>query len=436
MADKTTARALAVRGHPKLLEQIRPEHKHIREYVRSENAAYDKTQARWLAGYHRFGDELEALYAVAQNDSPRERAESVAVLLDDPWKTRGLLRSEVNGPVLAVFEALRGPSKKRGASLLWDSPPEYATEVIEWVGRYDIVHDTGGSWAEAVSSSFLCDPAVHRMFSMSLERHLTWPELLRLARSGVTSAQVRSWYQEYRANPAAGVRHLVDNVPLAEALDRDTLARPALHRAYFATDPLLSSLWDTPGKGDCSGLSTVGPGRYSRELSQIARKLSVHGLRDRTALAKLAEAVDDPWKLYGATTDSVSESYRLLWDSFCRWPGRLNMVALLDAPLDMADAQRYAQWLGPVSASNQGATYTTWEGLILSAATAKASNGWWYSSRRDRPWDIDRADLLKLMEATDPITVGQTIIRHSLTAPELVAHLVDDIPLDYIQAMQ
>lgn len=437
MTDKATARALAVRGHPSFLEQVRPEHAHIRAYLRAENVEYHKKQSAWLSGYHRFGDELEAAYAVAEGDSPREQAEDVAVRLDDPWMMRGRLRSEVSEILLTVFEALRSSSKRRGAALLWDVPPGYAAEVIEWVGRYDIPSDAARSWSNAVSLHLMTDPTVHSLFSAKDGgRPLGWRELLLLARSGASAKEVQGWYRAHKATASAGVQYFVDGVPLSEVLDRDTLGRSMLHRAYSA-HPLLDSLWDWPGRRLRPGLSTLGPGAYKDELLQAARGIPVQGPRDAGALRKLATAVDDPWKLFGLTASEVPQSYRVLWDSFGQWPGRLNMVALLADPLSMEDAERYAQWLGKVSSHSQAAVFVSWEGLVLSAAIERAVGQWPYLSRYcEEPWDMDREDLRRLMSAATAESVGMAIIQEKLTAPELVAHFVDGVPLDYIQAMR
>lgn len=444
MSDKATARALTTRAHPSLLEQIRPEHVHIRAYVRSENAVKNQKQERWLRGYARFGDEMEAAFAQASGRNPRLLAESASTHLADPWMMRGMLRHEVNPSLLAVFENLRGLSKKQGARLLLDFPPPEAPSIMKWLGRYDIMNETSHNWASAISSYLMFDGMGFR----AIDRRgavFTWPELSELSRSGVSPDEVREFHRAYKTDTRGIMRHFVRGEELDSVLDRDSLGRAHLYSEYMASGELTRSHRDgyaTLALDTTEGIRPVGPGRYEHEvvaiLQQSPDKTKVDGISKRMNLcAEVSQTLDDPWKAFGTTTCEIPENFRYVWDSLRGWPGRLNMVSLLEVPLSREDAERYAGWLDGVSSWFPGSPYASWEGFVLAAAAEKAAaTRGPFGYRAPRPYDIDRESLYRLMEAGDPMSVGTAMFREELTAEEVYAHIVDGIPMDYVLAMR
>lgn len=444
MSDKATARALATRAHPSLLEQIRPEHVHLRAYARSENAILNQKQQRWLRGYNRFGDEMEAAFAQASGKNPRLVAESAATHLADPWMMRGMLHSEASPPLLAVFENLRGLSKKHGSKLLHDSPPEVAIDIMEWLGRYDIMNEYVTNWAAAISSFLMFDGLGFR----AIDRRgavFTWAELFQLSQSGVTPGEVREFYRAYKTDSRGVMRHLVYGDSLDSVLDRNSLGLSVLYSEYVASKEAVRSHRDgfsrLPMKST-DGIHSVGPGRYEDEvlaiLQESSHRAKPDGISKRNNLsAEVSQKLDDPWKAFGKTVADVPENFRLVWDSLRGWPGRFNMVSLLDVPLSREDAERYAEWLDGVSSCFPGSAYASWEGFVLAAAAEKAAalQGP-FGYRSWRPYDIDREALYRIMEASDPMTVGMAMFREELTAEEVHAHIVDGIPMDYVLAMR
>lgn len=444
MFDKATARALATRAHPSLLEQIRPEHVHIRAYALSENATKNQKQNRWLRGYNRFGDEMEEAFSRASGKNPRLVAESAATYLADPWMMRGLLRHEVNPATLAAFENLRGLSKKQGARLLHDAPPEVAIGIMKWLGRYDIMNEVSHNWATAISSYLMFDGLGFR----AIDRRgavFTWPELFELSRSSVTPDEVREFYRAYKTDTRGIMRHLVRGEPLSPVLDRDSLGRTGLYSDYTASQEIVRSHRDgfaALSLDSTEGIRPVGPGRYEDEVSAIIQQSSDRtkpdGIAKRMNLcAEVSQKLDDPWKVFGKTVGEVPETFRHVWDSVREWPGRLNMVSLLDVPLSQTDAERYAGWLDGVSSWYSGSPYASWEGFVLAAAAEKAAGYQGpFGYRASRPYDISREALYRIMEVSDPMTVGTAMYREELTAEEVYAHIVDGIPMDYLLAMR
>lgn len=446
MSDKATARALATRAHPSLLEQIRPEHVHLRAYARSENAPLNAKQNRWMKGYTRFGDEMEAAFAQASGKNPRLVAESAATKLADPWMMRGMLRNEVNPSLLAVFENLRGLSKKQGARLLRDFPPPEALSIMKWLGRYDIHSVTASTWNAAISSYLVSD-------GMAIDYRdrsgyiFTWPELFELAHSGTSPADVRAFCRKYKTSAAGVVHHLVQGKPLSDTLDRETLRRTHLYHEYQVTNTMLRETRDGYARlllGTKDGLRPVGPGKFEPLLVSLLGEMNTEGhphqspVTTKKGCAWLAYKLDDPWNMFGTTTTDIPTNFRRVWDAMDEWPGRLNMVSLLDVPLSDEDADRYIEWLDGVSSWRPGSSYTSWEGLMLSAAAAKASafQGPFLGYQSKTPLDIDRERLHALMNAGDPISVGTAMFREELSGDELYAHIVDGIPMDYVLAMR
>lgn len=444
MFDKATARALATRAHPSLLEQIRPEHVHIRAYALSENATKNQKQSRWLRGYNRFGDEMEEAFSRASGKNPRLMAESAATHMADPWMMRGLLRHEVNPATLAVFENLRGLSKKQGARLLQDTPPEVATDIVKWLGRYDIMNETAHDWATAISSYLMFDGLGFR----AIDRRgavFTWGELFQLSLSSWSPDEVRAFYRTYKTDTRGIMRHLVRGDSLDSVLDRESLGRAKLYSEYVASQEIVRSHRDgfaTLSLDSVEGVHPVGPGRHEDEVADILRQSAERtkpdGLAKHISLcAEVSQKLDDPWKAFGRTVGEVPETFRYVWDSLREWPGRLNMVSLLDVPLAREDAERYASWLDGVSSWFSGSPYASWEGFVLAAAAEKAaSNRGPFGYRAPRPYDIDRDSLYRIMEASDPVTVGAVMYQDELTAEEVYAHIVDGIPMDYVLAMR
>ena len=440
MFDKATARALVTRAHPSLLVEIRPEHVHIRAYVTSENAKKQTAvQTRWMSGYTRFGDEMEAAFAQASGRNPRLVAESAATFLEDPWMMRGKLRHEMSPGTLAVFENLHGSSKKVGSKLFHSGAPDSAVEIAAWLGRYDIRTDSASTWPEAISSYLMFDGLGWR----AMDRRgqvFSWEQLLLLARSGATPEDITAFYREFKVRVSSVMRHFVSHDDLSSLLDRETLGRTFLYHEYKCHDPSLRKSRDGYARYSLEtqeGLVPVGPGVYEAEVVAAMNSIPGKVTSQEELCMLLGQTLSDPWMMFGTTADKVPRTFRVMWDSLQRWAGRLSMVSLLDVPLSDADAERYTDWLGDVSSWRIGSPYASWEGLVLAAAIEKAASlRGPYGYRSPAPLHIGREELYRIMDATDAVTLGTAAYSEHLDGKELLAHFADGIPLDYVLAMR
>lgn len=439
MFDKATARALVTRAHPSLLVEIRPEHVHIRRYVASENAKKNGMQTRWMSGYTRFGDEMEAAFAQASGKNPRLLAESAATYLEDPWMMRGKLREEMSPGTLAVFENLHGGSKKVGSKLLHSGAPDSAVEIAAWLGRYDIRTDSASTWTHAISSYLMFDGMGVRAMDRRGQM-FSWEQLLLLARSGATPEDITAFYRRYKVRVPSVMRHFVDHDDLDRLLDREALGRTFIYHEYKCHDPRLRKSRDGYARLSLEseeGLVPVGPGTFEAEVVTAMDSIPGKVTSQEELCMLLGQTLEDPWMMFGTTTNAVPRTFRKVWDSLREWAGRLSMVSLLDVSLPDVDADRYIEWLGDVSSWRIGSPYSSWEGLVLAAATenAAALHGP-YGYRSPVPLHISREDLYRIMDATDPVTLGAAAYREHLDGKELLAHFADGIPLDYVLAMR